>query len=282
MARDWSVGEVDAIVEDYFSMFRAEIQGEPFGKAQHRRVLAGLLQNRSSGSIERKHQNISAVLIDLGLPYVAGYKPLGNYQGLLLRRVAEHLDRNPQIEALVKSDVERRLQVPHVEDILAAFEEAPPRAQPRLPKVREQKREYSAPGERVDYLAREAANQALGDAGEEFVLRFETARLLRAGRENLADRIEHVARHAGDRAGFDIRSFETNGRDRFIEVKTTSYGKETPFYLSRNELRFSQQRSAEYQLYRVYGFRYDPRLFALPGAIDQNCILDPVQFVARR
>ena len=41
------------------------------------------LDRRTKGSIERKHQNISAVLHEVGCPFIGGYKPLGNYQALL-------------------------------------------------------------------------------------------------------------------------------------------------------------------------------------------------------
>ena len=66
-----------------------------------------------------------------------------------------------------------------------------------------------------------------------------------------------------------------------IEVKTTSFGKLTPFYVTRNELACSAARSAEYQLYRLYAFRKAPRLFALSGRLDQVCRLEANQFIAR-
>ncbi|MBD1853339.1 DUF3883 domain-containing protein [Cyanobacteria bacterium FACHB-502] len=73
----------------------------------------------------------------------------------------------------------------------------------------------------------------------------------------------------------------TDGRDRFIEVKTTAYGKQVPFFVSQNEVMVSQNYSDHYHLYRVFRFRDDPRLFTLTGALNQICNLSPVQFVAR-
>ncbi|ANK06964.1 Hypothetical protein WLH_05703 (plasmid) [Escherichia coli O25b:H4] len=43
-------------------------------------ALRQLLNGRSKSSVELKHQNISAVLDALGLPYINGYKPRGNSQ----------------------------------------------------------------------------------------------------------------------------------------------------------------------------------------------------------
>ena len=76
MPDDWSPHEVEAAVADYFDMLAKELRSEPFNKAQHNRHLQTLLADRPRGSIERKHQNISAILIELGYPYIDGYKPL--------------------------------------------------------------------------------------------------------------------------------------------------------------------------------------------------------------
>jgi hypothetical protein len=130
-------------------------------------------------------------------------------------------------------------------------------------------------------LVVEARNHSLGRAGEEFVLNFERARLIHAGKPRLAELVEHVALTMGDGEGFDVRSYEPGGSDRLIEVKTTAYGKQTPFYLSRNELSVSQSRSDSYHLYRIFKFRDDPRLFGLKGALAETCYLDPTHFVAR-
>lgn len=78
--RPWSRDEVDLIVADHFNMLKAELAGEPYSKAEHRRALQPLLGGRSESSIEFKHQNISAVLVGMGLPYIEGYKPAKNYQ----------------------------------------------------------------------------------------------------------------------------------------------------------------------------------------------------------
>lgn len=64
--QDWSDAENDMIVADYFAMLAEDISGRPYSKAQHRRLLALSLASRSEGSIEFKHQNISAVLKALG------------------------------------------------------------------------------------------------------------------------------------------------------------------------------------------------------------------------
>src|SRR3954447_1076890 len=77
-------------------MLRAELAGEPYSKSDHNRNLRPLLNNRSKSSVEFKHQNISAVLVGMGLPYIDGYKPARNFQKALLPQAVEgYLIRHP-------------------------------------------------------------------------------------------------------------------------------------------------------------------------------------------
>lgn len=280
MAEDWTREEVEATVADYLAMLSAEHIGQEYSKAEHRRSLAKLLNNRSDGAIERKHQNISGILIELGLPYVDGYKPLRHYQQVLLEVVEDRLRHTPELIAKVAEEVERPAEPPTIDDILSALVEAP-RSSPRRSPYGMRVSDQPMPPPRINYLAIEADNRSLGRAGEEFVVRFETARLIAARQERLAAQIEHVAVTHGDGDGYDVLSYEVTGRERLIEVKTTAYGSQTPFFVTRNELAVSHDRKAAYQLYRVFGFRKIPRLFQKQGRIDDNFVLAPEQYLAR-
>jgi hypothetical protein len=66
----WSKFEVEATVVDYFHMLIQELTGQAYNKSTHRKALMHKLDKRSEGAIERKHQNISAILIALGCPYI--------------------------------------------------------------------------------------------------------------------------------------------------------------------------------------------------------------------
>lgn len=76
--REWSRTEVEAIVDDYLSMLSSELAGTSYSKSAHRRTLKSRLSDRSDPSVEFKHANISAALIDAGMPYIDGYKPRSN------------------------------------------------------------------------------------------------------------------------------------------------------------------------------------------------------------
>src|ERR1041385_6666836 len=88
---DWTRKEVSLIVEDYFKMLQLELGHDNYNKTSHRLKLISLLDNRSEGSIEFKHQNISAALIQMGLPFIKGYKPRFNYQKLLETEIAKFI-----------------------------------------------------------------------------------------------------------------------------------------------------------------------------------------------
>jgi hypothetical protein len=272
----WSRLENEAIVADYLDMLELELRGEPVNKTEHRRRLAPVLSGRSDGSIEFKHANFSAALIDLGYAYVDGYKPRANYQDALLSVLEEQMVTRPALAALLRLRASEPAAVPSVDDLLARMEGPLSPTEARSRRVAEPPRQV-----KVNYLALEASNASLGRAGEEFVVNYERARLIHAGKDKLADRVEHVALTRGDGLGFDVRSFEANGGDRLIEVKTTTYGKYIPFFVSRNELQVSRDEADAYQLYRLFHFRRDPRLFNLPGALDQSCDLDPAVYTAR-
>lgn len=279
MANDWAREEVEAAVSDYFDMLAMELRGQPFNKAEHNRNLQKLLNNRPKGSIERKHQNLSAVLIELGYPYIDGYKPLGNYQRLLRDIVEERLNGATSLNQAAAVAVEQPAEIaPPISDLLAILVD-PPKSQEDKPQLHDTPRPKQLLRHK-NYLEAEARNRSLGRAGEELILRFEYERLWRAGEKKLADRIEYVAETRGDNLGYDIQSFEIDGRDRLIEVKTTRFGALTPFFASRNEVSVSDDRQTEYQLYRLFKFSEQPKLFVLSGSLHQTCNLEPIQFSA--
>jgi hypothetical protein len=212
---------------------------------------------------------------------VSGYKPLHNYQELLREVVLARLGDDRSLLRLAEAEVTRPLgPPPAVPDLLALVVEPPIPAEKNL--ARSPAAHYAVrPRIGVDYLALEARNGALGRAGEELVRAYEVARLRHLRKPKLADRVEPVPRTRGDGLGYDIQSFETSGEDRFIEVKTTGFGKDTPFYVTRAELRFSVESAAQFHLYRLFQFRKEPKMFSLNGALDKTCVLDASQFIAR-
>ena len=278
MSDDWSQQEVEIIVEDYLGMLALELCGQDYNKAERNRDLQKLLTARSRGAIEFKHANISAVMIEMGYPYVDGYKPRGNFQNLLREVVERRVYSTPELAATVAKLVEQEAQKPTgIADILAIQVDPPKwdKQQERLYEDRARPRVVT----KRNYLEHEARNQSLGRAGEELVLEFEHQRLWRAGHKSLAERIEHVSKK-DDGCGFDILSFDEDGQERLVEVKTTRFGALTPFFASKNEVAVSNERSFEYHVYRLFDFSKSPRLFMLGGSMRSTCALEAIQFRA--
>lgn len=275
---DWSRDEVEATAGDYFAMLRDELAGLRLNKAEHNERLRRLLQNRSKGSVEFKHANISAVLTLYGYPYIDGYKPRFNFQALLEQVVLEYLDHNRDFfDPLITGPVLNPRTSPDPSGIeVGRLVEMPPDSM-RIPMT------VWSPTARIarfDFVARDAANRDLGRRGEEFVVELERRRLHDGGQRDLVKRIEWTAHVKGDGAGYDVRSFNPDGTPRLIEVKTTGLGKYFPFNVTVNEVRCSEARPREFHLYRVFNFGVDARLYMLPGSLSSSCHLDATQYRA--
>lgn len=212
---NWSREEVEACVADYLRMLTLELNGQRYNKTEHAQALMKQLDGRNRASIEFKHANISAVMIQLGYPYIDGYKPRGNFQALLMDAVEAQLELNLPLQEAAQAAVLRPAAAVALRDPESVWVPAPKPA-----RVHDTRAPYAprfSPVRR-DYLAQEARNRSLGRAGELFVTELEVRRLHAAGKKALSERVEHVAGTRGDGLGYDVLSFEENGRERLIEV----------------------------------------------------------------
>ena len=275
---DWTREEVEAIVADYLKMLTLELAGQSYNKTEHRKNLQTKLNRRTDASIEFKHCNISAAMIDLGFPYIRGYQPRSNYQALLGVIAEEQVNGAATLDQAALAAVQQPAITPTQTDFTKVIAVAPSKNDQRA--LNEPRNPYTFKAVKRDYLEREAKNRSLGLAGEEFIVLFEHWRLIELGQHRLADKVEHVSQSKGDGLGYDVLSFETDGKERLIEVKTTTFGRETPFFVSRGELTLSHEAKDQFHLYRLFEFRKAPRMFDLPGALDQHCVLDPVTYRA--
>ena len=257
-------------------MLLHEARQEKYNKSEHNATLRQVLRGRSRASVELKHQNVSAVLNGIGLPFIPGYKPRSNVQLLLRKAVQQHLLRHADVvtkivDAMeeVKSPAERSFIATMVDppaiEVVAHVEGSATRL--RMPR-------------KVDFAARDESNRKLGRAGEEWVLGFEHQRLADGGLAELFERVDWIAERLGDGAGYDILSFETAEQPRYIEVKTTNGTHASSFIISRNELDFSEEVGDAFFLYRVFQFRSAPTLYTLRGDISKQLHLEPLDYRA--
>jgi hypothetical protein len=192
---------------------------------------------RTHRSVEFKHQNISAVLDELGMPWIPGYKPKRNYQNAIFGAIDRYLTRHP---AVLEPGLPSAPTVPALPVEIFVPPPAPGSIDERIPEpLRRLIRKF-------DPAARDQRNRSLGRAAEEFVVDLERRQLSGSDRSDLARKVRWVAAEDGNGAGYDVLSFDLGGRERLLEVKTTNGSARTPFYLTRNERELAAERPRDW------------------------------------
>jgi Domain of unknown function (DUF3883) len=267
---DWSADEVAILLADYFLMLADELAGRPYSKAEHFRGVMSMI-GRSKGSIEFKHMNVSAVLDEIGLPWIQGYKPRAHYQDSLADAVSQYLIQHPDVLSLaapgpvpIRNDGDILVPPPA---LLNSDPESRPAGIRRLIG-------------KFDPAARDERNRNLGKAGEAFVVDFERRRLTRAGRDDLARDVRWVADLDGDGYGYDVSSFEPDGQKRLLEIKTTCGNERVPFWMTRRECDVAAEQGDIYRVRRVFHFRNEVKMFDIAPPLEARLLLTPATFMA--
>lgn len=103
-----------------------------------------------------------------------------------------------------------------------------------------------------NYLLTAQRNKRIGDRGEEIVVEYEKQKLRSVGKQDLAEKIDRVSIRT-DSVGYDIVSFNADGSEKFIEVKSSLGPVSDPdFHLSDNQLRVAKEKGTNYWLYFVF------------------------------
>ncbi len=122
----------------------------------------------------------------------------------------------------------------------------------------------------VDFLELYKRQLEIGTKGELHVLKHERLRLVAARRPDLAAKVSWVAAKKPFE-GYDIQSYEADGRKRFIEVKATT-GRSRRFPISVNEWSVAENKGSSYVIYRVTSVEATPAI---------RSFRDPVSLVAQ-
>jgi hypothetical protein len=127
----------------------------------------------------------------------------------------------------------------------------------------------------INHIQNSKENKRIGDLGELFVMQLERGKLINANKPKLAKKVAHHAIDKGDGLGYDVLSFDEKGNEMFIEVKSTKGSKNTPFYITRNELERSKQEQEKYFIYRIYNFNDElikGDVLVMQGDVSDLCI----------
>ncbi|WP_316738303.1 DUF3883 domain-containing protein [Pedobacter aquatilis] len=134
-------------------------------------------------------------------------------------------------------------------------------------------------GSEVDWFEKYQQNIFIGSLGEELVIEYEQRVLIDNGFDKLASKVRKVL----DGEGFDVLSFDMDGTEKYIEVKTTCGAKGSPFHISRNEVFFSQYHKEKFYLYRLFNLDVEARKASFncySGDLRDHFHLDPGIFIA--
>jgi len=262
---NWSDEAVELAVAGYFDLWKLNLEGQTPVKLHKYREISEVT-GRNVKSVERKFQNISAVLERIGLPWLPGLAPLRNYQRALIAAVETRVD------GFWNFDFPKKRANPGLADAIILFPEQTPQIEPPVVSASP---ELERLARKFDPALRDLRNRKTGLIGEELVYHSEIARLNQAGRPDLANKVKWVSQEEGDGAGYDIRSFEADGTERFFEVKTTVGHKRTPFFLSRNERDFAEEAPDNFRIFRLYEVGRAPRSFLIAPPLDSALILEP-------
>ena len=266
----WDESAVRLVVDSYFQCRSLDLDRKRFVKSHVYRDLAAQI-GRTEKSVELKFQNISAVLDRLGIEWITGLAPRWNYQNLLFKVIEEKLDVITKSEAYSPAVAhapglnEAQTAFQHPANLLE-YEDPPERSQ--RPDILPEQMQFLA--RKFDPVLRDLRNRALGEAGEMTIFENEKNLLHKSGRSDLAEKVEWVSKDHGDGAGFDILSFDFEGREKFLEVKTTTGWRNTPFHMSSNEVEFARRTNHRYSIIRLYDFRRSAKAFQIENPIEQS------------
>ena len=116
--------------------------------------------------------------------------------------------------------------------------------------------------EDINYSEQQTISQKIGDRGEELVLRNEIEKTKGWGLPNeTLSKVRRVSLESDD-YGFDILSFDQEGNERYLEVKTTkTNGKNFSFILTRNEFETAKYYGKRYSFVIVFDILSNPRIW---------------------
>lgn len=250
-------------------MLGQERAGAKLNKADLYRRLSPEV-GRSVKSIEWKLRNVSAVLEKLGISWIPGLVPAHNHQDALVEAVEVQLGLHPEVGSRFG------------EAALHVGGTAGPCGSTGVPQIgfggslrgtAPADREIRSGGEgRVQPTPRTSRR---ADGGRVRTKQAPPSRSRRLGGD-----VRWVSDQDGDHFGYDIQSFDLDGRHQLLEVKTTNGHARTRFWLSRNQCEVAARNPETYRVRRVYHFRNGAQMFDITPPLDAGLWLTPDKYVA--
>ncbi len=134
----------------------------------------------------------------------------------------------------------------------------------------------------IDYSEQQRISQKIGGRGEELVLINELKKVKKWGLlEELVSQVRRVSLESDD-YGYDILSYDKNGNELYLEVKTTKQNKnDFSFILTQNELKHAKMYGYSYCIVIVFDILNKPRIWYMGNPFVQEpykVALTPLQY----
>lgn len=135
----------------------------------------------------------------------------------------------------------------------------------------------------IDFEKENNLNKLLGNRGEEIVFDKEKKYLESKGNKELAEKVDWVSKKGKHFLGYDILSFEENGEEKYIEVKSTkqSYTSNANFIISSNEYE-KAKKLKNYYFYIVFDTQSkNPKIWKIKNPMNyenKGLILTPINY----
>lgn len=182
-----------------------------------------------------------------------------DYFRFLYRKIGRPLKRTSSTPKELNDFME--IDFPKIEDVNYRFIEKSLNDVPY-----NQGQDISKP-KKIDFDKENKRNSMIGARGEEIVMKAEKNYLTELGLGHLASKVTQSSRKY-DNLGYDIQSFDRNGEQKFIEVKSTKKNSSNglvDFFMSANELRHAKQ-IKNYYIYIVFSVhKKQPDILRLKG-----------------
>lgn len=138
---------------------------------------------------------------------------------------------------------------------------------------------------KIDYLKKQETSMKTGLEGELRVIDYLKEEILSL-EDVMFSEVDKFITHSSlkdDSLGYDIVIHGSDGSVKYIEVKTTKSSALAPFYITPNELKFSECNAENYYLYRLYNFQYSSKevdYYVIQGNLKNQLELLPIQYEA--
>lgn len=114
---------------------------------------------------------------------------------------------------------------------------------------KKKEKKYTGIAKKPDYEEIQKAKNKTGALGEEIVMDILTREAEEAGLKAPI----HASKEEGDGLGYDIRSWDKDGKEVHVEVKASKDNYADGFEMSYNEVAASLDPNYKYSIYRIYG-----------------------------